>query len=122
MILAHSGPTAPIALVGVSVAELDCSQFARVVIQADLLTSSTARLYFRVDRGDEEADCAPANAEGFITNGGTAEINLDWWIKTEAVEPRVYLCLTDSSGVAAQGGAADRILIYAEKAYPELTR
>lgn len=122
MIQAHSGPTAPVALEGLAAATLDCSEYARVVIQADLLSSSTGRLYFRVDHGDEEAACSPANAEGFITAGGTAEINLDYWIKSEAREPHVYLALTDASGVTALGGASDRVLVYAEKAYPELTR
>ncbi|GEM_PF-4189727 len=122
MIQAHKGPTAPIALVGVDTAELDCSGLNRMVLQADLLSSPNGRVYFRADYGEDKDDCSPANAEGYITDGGTAVINLDPWIKTETALPRIYLALTDAAGVAANGGANDRMLVYAEKGYTELAR
>lgn len=122
IIQAHSGPTEPVSLNGISVAELDCSNLRRVVLQADLLTTPAARLYFRVDYGLEQDPCSPANAEGYITDGGTAVINLDPWIKTDDRLPHIYMALTDAAGEEQLGGEADRVLVYAERGFTELTR
>lgn len=107
----HIGPTAPMALVGLTNVNVDISGIiGQVTIQADLITSTSGRLYFKID-GTATAGATQAAfaGEGYIANGCVQVFNPQL---TGA--QYLHILVTDSGGVAAVGGALDQILIMKE--------
>jgi len=116
--LYHDTPIDPVSLSGVNHADVNLTGKRRVVLQFDTDDSSTNRLYFRLD----ESAAAPGNTyatfkpEGYLKVGGDVE----FWIDPDTTEiPTLHLLLTDSSKVAANGGANDKALLSADRHNPD---
>lgn len=93
---------APVALSGIAVAgSIDTTGKKRIILQADLMSNPSAKLYFRVAGSSA---CTKANAEGYITNGGTIQFDL-------TSEAAIAYLLTDASGTTITGGGNDYIRI-----------
>lgn len=120
MILAHTGPTAPVALAGESAGVVSLAGVDRVVLQADLRTSPTARLYYRVAYGAEPAATTLATAEAYMTDGGQDELLLDPY--ATSAPPALCWLLVDADGADADGGADDVLRLLALARLPEVAR
>jgi hypothetical protein len=107
-------PIAPQSLNGKSALDVSLKGKRHVIMQFDAITNPSYRLYFRVDESAEPQGSTLAGfaAEGYLSAGGTEDI----WIDPDTSEtPYLHLLLVTSSGVVANGGASDNVLLYAER-------
>lgn len=106
----HKGPTAPSSLNGANNGEIEITDGGYVKIQAALFTNPTAVLHWRVEYASGEDATALDSAEGFLTHGGTEQIDL-----TPGAKAYIYWLLTDTAGTALAGGANDRLNMWVQR-------
>ena len=92
---------------GVSVLEVALGNVRAIHLQAALVTNPNNYLWYRLEYATGAAATGLATADGFLTNGGSVDIeSVD-----ASKDSYLYLLLTDNAGTAANGGANDYILI-----------
>jgi hypothetical protein len=100
----HAGPTAPSSLNGANNGEVEIKGGGFVKIQAALFTNPTAILHWRVAYASGLTATALDTAEGFLSHGGSEQIDLG-----PHATAYIYWFLTDAAGTALAGGANDRL-------------
>jgi len=99
-------PAVPISLNGANSGAIVLTGKRRVLLQADLVTKATYRVYGRLAYTAGLAATTLATAEAKMTDAGVIEL----WVKPDKDYAGFYWLLTDNAGVAQNGGANDRIL------------
>lgn len=98
----HIGPTAPTSLNGENNFEIELPKSQRISIQAALFSNPSYVVNFRVAKTSGLTATALDSSEGFISNGGVVELELN-----PQQQAYLYVLITDMSGAAQSGGAND---------------